>query len=41
MVIQIAKDSRTVPYFSRHKVIKMRLSYPDAETGEPLEEWHN
>lgn len=41
MVIQIAKDSRTVPYFSRHKVIKMRLTYPDAETGEELEEWHN
>ena len=41
MVIKIAKDSRTVPYFSRHKVIKMAMYYPDAETGEQLEEWHN
>ena len=41
IVIQIAKDSRTVPYFSRHNVIKMRLTYPDADTGEELEEWHN
>ena len=41
MVIEIAKDSRTVPYFSRHQVVKMKLMYPDAETGEILEEWHN
>ena len=41
MVIKIAKDSRTVPYFSRHNVIKMAMYYPDAETGEQLEEWHN
>ena len=41
IVIKIAKDSRTVPYFSRHKVIKMKMTYPDADTGEMLEEWHN
>ena len=41
IVIKIAKDSRTVPYFSRHKVIKMKMVYPDADTGEMLEEWHN
>ena len=41
MVVQITKDSRTINYFSRHQVVKMRLSYPDAETGEVIEEWHN
>lgn len=41
MVIQIKKDSKTVPFFSRHQVVKMKLAYPDAETGEQLEEWHN
>ena len=41
MVIQITKDSNTVKYFSRHQVVKMKLSYPDAETGEEIEEWHN
>ena len=41
MVIQIKKDSRTVHYFSRHNVVKMKLMYTDAETEEPIEEWHN
>ena len=41
IVIKIAKDSRTVKYFSRHNVTKMKLSYPDVETGEMIEEWHN
>lgn len=41
MLIQITKDSRTVNYFSRHKVVKMKLVYPDADTGEEIEEWHN
>ena len=41
LVIKITKDSRTVDYFSRHKVTKMKLTYEDAETGELLEEWHN
>ena len=40
MVIQITKDSRTVPYFTRHQEVKMKLMYPDAETGEEIEEWH-
>lgn len=41
IVIQIAKNSDTVKYFSRHQVVKMKLMYPDVETGEILEEWHN
>lgn len=41
MIIEITKDSKTIDYFSRHKVVKMKLTYPDAETGEQLEEWHN
>ena len=41
LVIKITKDSRTIDYFSRHKVTKMKLTYEDAETGELLEEWHN
>lgn len=41
MVINITKNSQTVDYFSRHKVIKMKLSYSDVDTGEQLEEWHN
>ena len=41
MVVEITKDSRTVNYFKRHQVVKMKLMYPDAETGESIEEWHN
>ena len=41
MVIKIKKDSITVPYFTRHQVIKMKMFYPDANTGEQIEEWHN
>ena len=41
LVIQVAKDSRTVNYFTRHKVTKVKLSYPDEETGEIIEEYHN
>lgn len=41
MVIEITKNSQTINYFSRHKVIKMKLSYPDVNTGEMIEEWHN
>ena len=41
LAVQIKKDSRTVNYFSRHKVIKMKMFYDDAETGETIEEWHN
>ena len=41
MVIKVAKDSKTVKYFSRHQKVKMKLLYPDIETGEMLEEYHN
>jgi hypothetical protein len=41
MVIQITKDSKTVEYFTRHQVVKMKLAYPDVNTGEKVEEWHN
>lgn len=41
IVIKVAKDSKTVKYFSRHQKVKMKLLYPDVETGEMLEEYHN
>ena len=41
LVLQVAKDSRTVNYFTRHNLTKIKLSYPDAETGELIEEYHN
>lgn len=41
MAVEITKDSRTVNYFQRHKIIKMKLEYPDVDTGETIEEWHN
>lgn len=41
MAIQITKDSNTVNFFSRHQIVKMRLAYPDVDSGEELEEWHN
>lgn len=36
----ITKNSQTVNYFTRHNVIKLKLTYPDVETGETIEEWH-
>jgi len=36
----ITKNSQTVNYFSRHNVIKLKLTYPDVDTGETIEEWH-
>jgi hypothetical protein len=36
----ITKNSQTVNYFSRHEVIKIKLTYPDVDTGETIEEWH-
>lgn len=36
----ITKNSQTVNYFTRHSVIKLKLTYPDIDTGEILEEWH-
>lgn len=41
LVLQVLKDSRTIKYFSRHQVIKIKLSYLDADTGELIEEEHN
>ena len=41
LVLQVAKDSRTVSYLSRHKVIKIALNYKDADTGEMIQEYHN
>ena len=41
LVIQVAKNSETVNYFNRHKVVKIKLTYPDINTGEILEEAHN
>lgn len=41
IAIKIAKDSNTVNYFTRHQVVKMKMMYPDANTGELIEEWHN
>ena len=40
MKATITKNSQTVNYFSRHQVIKLKLTYPDIETGETIEEWH-
>ena len=37
----ISKNSHTVQYFSRHNVIKLKLTYPDVDTGEEIEEYHN
>ena len=41
LALSVTKDSYTVDYLSRHKVIKIKLSYPDADTGELIEEEHN
>ena len=40
MSFQITKDSRTMKYFDRFKMIKLKNSYPDVETGEILTEEH-
>lgn len=41
LVLEVTKDSKTVKYFTRHKVIKVKMYYPDAETGEILEQEDN
>lgn len=41
LAIQVAKNSKTVNYFIRNKITKIKLSYPDVETGEIIEEYHN
>lgn len=41
LALQVAKNSATVEYFTRHRVVKIKLSYPDVDTGEMIEEYHN
>lgn len=41
LVLQVAKNSQTVNFFTRHQVVKIKLTYPDVETGETIEEYHN
>lgn len=41
LALQVPKNSQTVHYFTRHKIIKVQMQYPDVETGELLEEFHN
>ena len=42
MVIEITKNSQTINYFSRHQVIKMKMTYPDVDDSNiEHEEWHN
>lgn len=41
LVLKVAKDSRTVKYFTRHRIVKIKLTYPDENTGETIEEIHN
>lgn len=40
LVLQIPKNSDTVHFFSRHNKIKIKLAYPDIDTGEIMEEFH-
>lgn len=40
MAFQVTKDSKTMNYFTRFKVIKLKNRFLDAETGEWLEEEH-
>lgn len=41
LALQVPKNSKTVNYFTRHQKVKIKLSYPDEETGELIEEYHN
>ncbi len=41
LVLQVAKNSQTVNFFTRNQVVKIKLTYPDVETGEDIEEYHN
>ena len=40
MAIQITKDSRTMKYFDRFAIIKLKNSYLDLELGQVVEEEH-
>lgn len=41
LALQVEKNSQTVRYFSRHQIVKIKLTYPDVDTGEIIEEIHN
>lgn len=41
LVLKVEKNSQTVNFFTRHQVVKIKLTYPDIETGETIEEYHN
>lgn len=41
MAIQVTKNSKTMKYFDRFKVIKLKNSYVDFDLGEVIEEEHN
>ena len=41
MAIQVTKNSKTMKYFDRFKVIKLKNSYIDFDLGEVIEEEHN
>lgn len=40
MALQVTKNSKTMSYFDRFVIIKLKNTYPDIETGEMLEEEH-
>lgn len=41
LVLKVEKNSQTVNFFTRHQVVKIKLTYPDIETGKTIEEYHN
>ena len=41
LALQVPKNSVTINYFTRHQIVKIKLTYPDATTGEEIEEYHN
>lgn len=41
LALQVPKNSQTVHYFTRHKIIKVQMEFPDVETGELIQEFHN
>lgn len=41
LALQVPKNSQTVHYFTRHKIIKVQMQFPDVNTGEMIEEFHN
>lgn len=41
LVLKVIKNSQTIKFFTRHQVVKIKLTYPDVDTGEIIEEYHN